>query len=418
MPDPEALHNLLAGSREWDKFRATVPGFVDLTFADLSGKHLDARNLDHCDFSCAQLEGASFDRATLRSCMFDTVNLSNSSFVGTVLDKVEFRNASIDAAIFRKSSWTEVGLTNTSANGTQIAETSLLRTNISALRAERLNFLNSHLTNCQLKGVAVAKLEMHRIRVEDCDISEWDVAEIDMLNCFFGECSVASLKAHAGILVSCRFVECDLISWVILESQCMDLDFHGSTIVHTELGSLGIETAAMLDCALIDCTWPEQKGRVTATGRYVASPQLLKQPVQDLKGVPPVTRREIADAQYLVKMIETSSLTERVGLRLWGLCAGFGQSLGRLTATTMFLILLTTVGLLLARGQVAWSLTQAHVSSTLLEAFNAFFAIANVPEKGNDAELAVVVTARIAGILMLGMWVTIASNKLSRLGAE
>ena len=136
--------------------------------------------------------------------------------------------------------------------------------------------------------------------------------------------------------------------------------------------------------------------------------------------MPPVTRREIADAQYIFRLQEKSTKWfERWGLALWGLTTGFGQSLLRLSVTTFFFLVLGTLLLLAARGQLVGPVfVPTLLYNAWSDAFLEFFALSDAGRSPAGAEGLASGFIRILGFIALGLWVSIGANRLGKLGAE
>lgn len=354
-------------------------------------------------------------------CSFDGANIANGSFVRATLSNVRARKAILSGAIFRNSHLRAVDLTASNLNCVFVTASTLEGCIVAEICGETLAFGQSTLETCELTNLAFTELRLEECVLKGCKLRDWQVSNADVSRTAIEHSRVSRIEFDAGRVISSKFLNCrlDNLNFGKSDNMCQDLDFSESTLAETHLGQLGLSSAGMLDTALIRCTWPPQTGHISWSGRYVKGAQLLLQPVQDIKGVPPLTRREIADAQFIVRRLEAASLTERFAIRLWSLCTGFGQSLTRLSITTASLILISTLGLLAARGQLfGWSPSLSLFLSALTQSFDAFFALANMPATQSNSELIVVALTRIGGFLVLGMWVTIASSKLSKLGAE
>jgi hypothetical protein len=84
----------------------------------------------------------------------------------------------------------------------------------------------------------------------------------------------------------------------------------------------------------------------------IPNANLLGQPVQDIKGLTPSLRREIADAQYLKEKLAIENKISKFFLSIWGLTTGYGQSLIRLTTVSISLILFCTFIFILGDGNL------------------------------------------------------------------
>lgn len=425
MASIDATNALLAGNHRWEEYVAQTTGVIDLSFADLRDADLRNRVLKGCDFNGAQLQGANLDHTKIEGCTLNGANLSNTSFVQSSLRDIVTRNTIFSGIVLRESTLVKVDLTDSNLTSATIESTIFRNCTFKSIFRDGFVLLSCNLEMCDFGRLVQSHLGLHHCKMRDCDLKDWVIDDVQILDTIIETSKIARIRSSHGSVRSSRFIECyiDEISLGGPDILCQDLDFSRSTVAHTELRLLGLDTATMLEAALMLCIWPEQRGRISPTGKYIPSPFLLKQPVQDLIGVPPLLRREIADAQYLVHMIDNCGLLGRLGMRLWGACTGFGQSLCRLTLFTVSLIAVATFGLLAARNQL-WgcgpncSFNFGLLSRAAGVAFNAFFALANLPDTSEPAELIVNVLTRISGFLVLGLWVTIASNKLVRLGSE
>jgi hypothetical protein len=105
-------------------------------------------------------------------------------------------------------------------------------------------------------------------------------------------------------------------------------------------------------------------------------------------------------------------------LRIWGATSAYGQSLGRLITASAVIVLCHAFALLGARHQLVG--THPHpglLVSAFWEAALAFFGLSDITTVRYLADV-IVVSLRVCGFLALGVWVSIAAVKVSRLGSE
>lgn len=421
MASINAVNSLLAGDEIWKDYLARNLGTIDLTFADLKGADLSNRILERCDFSGAQLQGANLDRTTINSCKFIGANLSNVSLVQCELCNTAAHNMIAEHIIIRNSKIINVELTRTNMSSAIVDSTVFQSCIIMEIQKDGISFSSCNLEICNFINLELSLFCLQGCTIKNCNFREFTIDDIQIHDTTIESSAIDCVRAKNGSVDSSRFIEC-FINEICIGGPniiCHNLDFSRSTLSHVDLILLGLDTVTMLDTSLTFCNWPKQQGHVSVTGKYIPSQYLLSQPVQDLKGVPPLSRREIADAQYIVWKIAASSIMGRIWMRLWGIFTGFGQSLERLTITTFGLIILATICLLVSRSQLV--INNTLISCLVIasrDAFNAFFAFTNIPDNPKLAELIVIVLTRICGFLVLGFWVTIVSNKLSRLGSD
>ena len=421
MASAEALDTLLSDKAAWTAYVARTPGVIDLTFADLSGKDLNGRRLARCDFSGTQLERANLDNTLIHACTFIGANLSKASFVHCEMRKVKARKVIAADMVVRESTLAGVELTESNMSAAIIATSSLTNCRLTRIHGSELVLSTSKFDKCALIELSFDGMRMSGCEFDYSTLIEWTITDIEVMQTRIHASQIAKIRTKSGSLRGSRLTSCSIEVLAREEPGrlCHGIDLSRSTLTDTDLRIVGLDSATMLETALIRCDWPRQRGRISLTGRYIPSEHLLSQPVQDLKGVLPLTRREIADAQYIVRKIATSSTAARLGIRLWGLCTGFGQSIGRLSLMTLGVIVASTISILGVRGQLIGRYLHPELLYRAVDdSFNAFFSLATLPVSGTSGELVVLILTRISGFLVLGFWVTIAASKLSRLGAE
>jgi len=421
MANVDALNSLLAGHSVWNDYLAYTTEEIDLTFADLRDTDLRSRKIEGCNLSGAQLRNANLDHAVVRNCNLLGADLTDASLVRCNLENLDLQNVIASGIVIRDSLIVNVDLTKSNLSSATFSSTEFRNCTFCDIHNNGLVLSSCNLKSCTFTDLTLSCLWLHNCMVSDCAFLNWNIDNLQILNTIIESSNINRIISNTGQVKYSRFIKCyiekiDIGSSIIL---CQNLDFSQSLLVRTDLGLLGLNTATMLKTSIAFCKWPKQQGFVTPTGKYISSPFLLTQPVQDLLGVPPILRREIADAQYLVKKISSCSKFSRPFMRIWGLCTGFGQSLFRLFLSTFGLITCSTLLLLATRNQLFGTKPNfGLLIRTARESFDAFFAFTNVPDSSSSIELLIIILTRLSGFLVLGFWISIVSTKLSRLGSE
>ncbi|MEP3072500.1 pentapeptide repeat-containing protein [Maricaulis sp.] len=422
MASVDAVAAIVSGRADWDDYIKAVPGEVDLTFADLNLCDLSGRSMERCNFSGAQLSGANLDRTLIKDCCFSGANLSQISLVGAELHEVTASNLIAAGIVVRKSRWSNVELENCQLDHAQFNDCDLNSCNFAGVTGTRLTFVNLRQAGGSIKKLQVAHLSAQDARWKDCELHDWTVDQIEATACAVHGGGIRNVVLRAGNLADSGFVNQRIERLQIEPAHVVsrNLDFSESTLVGMDLKGVGLASATMLDTAVINCVWPRQDGFISAVGRFIPNTHLLRQPVQDLRGVPPVTRRQIANAQYIVRLQEHGSDgVAQLGLALWGLTTGFGQSLLRLSLTTLLFLAMGTLLLLAARGQLVGHLfVPTLLYGAWSDAFASFFALSNSGRSPTGLEGFVLGLNRILGFVALGLWVSVGANRLGKLGAE
>ena len=421
MSSIEAAKYLLAGDKTWRDYVAQTSGVIDLTFVDLSNADLRHRVLERCDFTGAQLQSANCDHTTFDSCSLSGANFTNASLVKCELRNINAHNMIAVNTVVRESVFNKVDFTESNMSSAAITSTQFRNCTFVNLHKESLFLSGCKFLGCAFSALQLSRFSIHDCKMHECSLSDCNLTEIQIKNTIIEMSTIARFNAETGSVVSSGLIGCSISDFSVgkLNSLCQYLNVSRSTLTRINLKLLGLDSAIMLNTALALCSWPKQKGHVTIFGKYVPSPFLLAQPVQDIFGVNPLMRREIADAQYLVCKIENGNTFGRLIMRLWGLFTGFGQSLSRLLLSTLVLIATSTIMLLASRNELFGDKPDFQLlGNAAIESFDAFFALTNIPQGGNSAELMVTMWTHICGFVVLGFLVSILSLRLSRLGRE
>jgi len=333
--------------------------------------------------------------------------------------------------------------------GTDLSRAVLRRSTLVRVDIKEVTWAELFVGDCIVDKCSLSDARLHRTRFaeivssrtkildaigEDVVISRCKFVECEFATIQFGPSDVQASEIKNSVMRCCTFfggpfndnalVQSTLSRLELRSSDAKNLDFTGSMLIEVDLTWLNLPSAVLLDSAVINCLWPEQNGRITTTGCYKPSPHLVAQPVQDVKGVSPLLRREIADAQFLVtKLARASHAGARFALRAWGATSAYGQSLIRLTVWSCIAVAFNAVLLLSGRGQIFRFGSDHHLDFTLVAkpldiVVRSFLGLGGEPMHLTIVDQTVLVVARVEGFVALGLWISIAAMKVSRLSSE
>lgn len=421
MASIEALECLQSGEDSWNTYCQGADGIIDLTFADLNGFDLRNLNFSRCDLSAAQLVGANLDGASFTEVNLTGTQLVNASLINCHLTSVVANHINLSNAIIRNTTFSAISINNADATSTTLENCEFHRTTIT-----NSSFNNAHLLVLSFKEVVIGDLEavglkLYRCKFWDSELRGWNIQNSSFIECVFRNGVISRLELTGSLIIDSAVVHSELNKSEFVSSEVKGLDLSSSVVREIEVAALNPASAVMLNTAFISCTWPKQAGQVTLSGKYIPSQHLLAQPVQDVFGVSPTLRREIGDAQYLVKRIsEAQGLTQRIFFRVWGATTSFGQSLGRLTVFSIMVVILHALALLVASGDISscQHLDLELILSTIGNVTKVFLGFGEaVASVDSFWENTIFWSVRIAGILSLGLWITIASSQLNKLSS-
>lgn len=422
MASPDALRALLESLDAWENFRHEESKPIDLTAADLEGADLSGRNLSDCNFTGSLLSGASLDDCALQNTVLDGADLSFTSIVRCQITGCSARGASFQTSVFRSSKLTESlfedsDLSKSSFVDCVITTCKFREANLEDWRANGVRLFDSSLagvkiTGAKLDGLDFKSSRLTRISGENATLS----------NITFGECDIDESVLTSTTATKCAFLRSRIRSVDMVNSFVADLDFSYSILFNIDLKTISLSTATLLDTTFVECKFPSQQGKVTWYGNYRPSEHLMRQPVQDTKGLPARLRREIADAQFIVESQTAATRPDtRLALHLWGASCAFGQSLARLTVfmaigCVLIAIAGSFIDILSAPDRIADpSLYLEMVKASL---FTLLGIADNQKSVSTEGQQFVGAGAKIFGFFILGLWVGIAANKLGKLSSQ
>jgi uncharacterized protein YjbI with pentapeptide repeats len=416
-----ALSALTESPNAWAAYRLQVSGGVDLTLAQLRGLDLRGRSLEACDLSGADLTGANLD-----GCKMARSSLRNASLKDASLVSCEFDSVDADGAIFQFTVLRDSKFTTVNFFGADLSSVKATRCVFRDCVFDRARMNGAFWFQCRSHGGSFADLRTNELHLAECEFlnSRWlnvvctaaNLMNCDMSSSLFRDTGFVRSKITGLVLANA-----DVTRLTTTGSSIDGIDLSGSTLREMSLVDLDLPHATMMNTAVIRCLWPRQRPRVTWAGRYEASAHLLGHPVQDLRGLTPSLRREVADAQYLHELYNSLGNRFQAGLfRLWGTTTAFGQSLLRLSAVTAVLIVGLAGGLTLVDGMISpWPANISAATNAVAVISGSFLGIETPSSVHlNAVQKLLLLVARVSGFFVLGLWIGIAANKLGKLSSE
>lgn len=421
MPQIDALDALKNGRSAWEDFVRDQESSIDLTMAPLEGKDLSGYNFRNCNFAGAQLNTCNLDKVKFVDCSFLGTNFSDASIVSskfmdckctsTIFKTAVVRNTIFENCSFDKSDYTEVSFEHCKFRNTSVRESIFIKT----------LFLSSEYTEVELLNLDSQDAIFRFCIIEysifrDSHFDYFAMNNCDVRNSDFRNIESKKLTLKETDLTSCVF---DKVFEEAIDLHVSALNLSETQIIRTDLRIFNLNTAAALETKFIDCKFPPQRGTISIFGSYEPSPSLLRQAVQDTKGIGPVLRRTIADEQYIRQLHENASPLKAIALKGWAMTTGFGQSILRLTITTCIILLLMAILLLFARGQLfGWTPNPKLLWIATQDAANSLLSLNQPPSQTNLFEKVILGTGKVGGVILLGLWISVASSKIVKLGSQ
>jgi uncharacterized protein YjbI with pentapeptide repeats len=432
MSSIEAIASIRSGPLAWHRYHEHDRR-PDLSFGILDNADLRGMRLSSCSLVSAQLENANLDGATFESCDLTGATLTNASvvrarFINCCLTNVDMSECIIRDTIFKDCSFLHTEFRQCQMTGVTVDESSFEEvTTVGWL------WKDVSMKSCTFRKIVAEQACIQSSRVQGSAFEEVDFTGSTLQSFVISHSTVARVICRDTSLRDCALTDCKCNALEFIPSSVVGLDLSNSVVFALKVEQIGLQTANLLNTALVDCCWPPQGGRITSLGTYIPSPFLVRQPAQDIRGLEPLLRREIADAQFLVALhARARNTATRMLLRFWGLTSCFGQSLWRLASVSFLCItilaLLATVHAHLAIALALPSGSQlAHNIVEELDTFaNAFCELGTnflglelsstyLKHQGLNTYPLV---ARVSGFFALGVWISVAANRLGKLSAD
>lgn len=265
----------------------------------------------------------------------------------------------------------------------------------------RANLAGVSLAGCDLREIDLAGANLERADLRRCDLTHANLSGADLT------------RAHLEKAVLNR---ADLTDAILTTAHLGGADLTG----------VDFKDARLYGARITEPTWWIDLPRTTMGGGVVFQRGIPDHPIQDVLGLPPLLRRQIADTQHLRDLYQKCSRFGRTVIWGWGVSCGFGQSMGRLCIACMGLFLLFTLLYMSTPFSVVHYdvANQATASELIRPSFwqALYFTMTTFTTPGMSQYVPVATFGRVlvtlqglGCFLMLGGVLSIFSNKMARL---
>ncbi|MCE7975362.1 MAG: pentapeptide repeat-containing protein [Leptolyngbya sp. PLA1] len=277
-----------------------------------------------------------------------------------------------------------------------------------------------------LAGLCLAHYDLSGLSLAGADLSRADLRGADLSGADLTGCDLFAASLEGASLNRARLSRANLHSTKLAEADLSGADLSDATLHQCDLTRVDFRTARLFGTRITEPTWWVNLPTATLRGEVLFQSAIPEHPIQGVLGLPPLLRRQIADVQHLRDMHRRSHGAARRLVWLWGVCCGFGQSLGRLGLTAVAILLLFVGAYMLsdfslarpgaAGGDVVRYVARPDFGQAL------FFAITTFTAPGTSGQFPVGALGKVllsaqglVSFLLLGGLLSIFANKVSRL---
>lgn len=186
-------------------------------------------------------------------------------------------------------------------------------------------------------GAGGAKLTAARL--EDADLSRMDLSGAVMERALLMRANLTQTNLSGAKMTGARmdgaacnradFTEADLSSVVLAQADLTACNLTGAQLHQNDLTAVDFKDALLFGTKITQPTWWVGLPRPGKPGEIEFQAGLPEHPVQDVLGLPPVLRRQLADVQYIRDMHRKATPSGRMVMWLWGVTCLYGQSVVR-----------------------------------------------------------------------------------------
>lgn len=285
---------------------------------------------------------------------------------------------------------------------------------------------NPQLKCAMLRGAKLDEVDLSEVELRDADMTGASLRGANLSSANLNGVTLVRAHLEGAGLQRVRLRDADLADAHLAGADLTGADLSGALLHDLDLTQVDFKDARLFGTRITDPVWWVEMPRATLSGQTIFPHTLPEHPIQDVQGLPPLLRRQLADAQYLRDLWRKAGGFGRWMIWLWGLTCSFGQSLGRWALCT-FLVL---VGFGVVYMFVPFNISVFEVANgqavsavrrpDFLQA--AYFSVSTFMTLGLGDEIPASTVGRllvifelVLGYIMLGGLVSIFSNKLARL---
>ena len=188
----------------------------------------------------------------------------------------------------------------------------------------------------ELYDHAIGGARLSGMRLDDTDLSRMNLrgAQLDRAHLSRANLSQADLRGanllnarlEGAICNRANFTDAELSGATLNKADLTACNLSSAQLHQNDLTAVDFRDALLFGTRITQPTWWVALPRPGAPGEILFQPGLPEHPVQDVLGLPPVLRRQLADVQYIRDMHRKASSAGRLLMWLWGITCLYGQS--------------------------------------------------------------------------------------------
>lgn len=410
--------HLKKSKEEWEKFQEEylkTHNSIEVTCLTLDDINLSGYIFKNCIFSAVIINRVNLDYSSFINCSFTGCEFSYLSLVNMCMNDILLDDVKVLDIILRGSTVLELKIINGKIDEINIDDCNLL--NMISVHTEitSVSIQSSSIKRINGKNNCVHKISLLDVQIEELISSH---TKIQQINC--GSLHMEKSLIERGVVNNGQFNNTyinnsKLIAEIIKNTIVEDFDFLDGLMKKIDVGEISLEKIGLLDTKLVDCEWPSQTYKVSLFGKYQKAKHLLRQPVEDVMGIPSKLRNEIKIAQLVDSTISLNkSWHSRLWLWFWGITTEFGRSLFRLTFICgMALSLLMVVFVFCYPVE---SIKNSFFETIFTSSKYVFYNFVGISILDTDMlnyyQNLILIIDRTFGILFMGLWAGVAANKI------
>lgn len=426
MPSLDAINALVKSPIDWKQYcDEQASEKIDLKLLKVDCHLLECRSFHLCDLSGADLSSKKLDFSIFKRSELEKVNFIQSSFFDVRFESTKIKQCEFDTAHFKRCIFIDCEIYDLNVSDVIFENIEFQGCTFFGVDFGKVVLDSVKFKNCSLTNVLFKTIRRTAVLFEYCELTNYNCKSDAALEPHFVHCGLTEIKISAPQVVGGTFRASYLKNLIISSKNVESIDFCDCRLVDIDIKTIGPMTAHFLNTAFIKCKWPEQAGRTTFFGKYQPAAYLIAHPVQDVKGISPKLRREIADAQFLVDLHNCHhGFFGKFFLALWGFSSGFGQSILRLFLFSIFTLILHAGAICSIRFKSEDDLSLESIKvipklfhSSLTDVMTSFFSLAQTGANTPSEEI-VLNSVKVLSYIILGIWASVCAAKLVKLSSD